>query len=208
MADDMQIRTEAELEAVIGEPMEWVRGKVLHALDEAMVEFLASATLALVATHDADGGIDVSPKGDPPGFVEVTDDGALLIPERLGNKLTFGFRNLLRNPEIGLIFLAPVQRETLRIKGRATLHRDPEVLERLSVNQRPALLYTRVEVTTCFLHCGKALIRSKLWDPDDWEQADPSLGARGFATLMGDTSEAAVQATQQALDQAYTDELY
>jgi PPOX class probable FMN-dependent enzyme len=207
-SDRTAITTEAELEAAIGAPMEFVRMKVRDRLDDAMRAFVAHSPLVFVSTVDDHGRIDVSPKGDPPGFVHVDDVGDLLIPERLGNRLTFGFRNLLRNGRIGLLFVVPNERETLRVKGRATVHRDPDVLEAMAVGGRPALVYTRVQVEECFFHCGKALIRSHLWQPDSWGEPTRALGARGFAALAGEPDDDAVAATAQRLEQAYCDDLY
>lgn len=202
-----RITDEKELQAVIGEPMEFVRAKIRPCLDEVMKEFIARSPLIFVATIDENGHVDISPKGDPGGFVLTDDNGDLLIPERPGNKLTFGFRNILRTGEIGLIFVVPHQRETLRVKGIATLHHDPDLLERMQVNGRPALMYTRVAVKECFFHCGKALIRSRLWQPDYWDTAGESIGARGFAALSGG-GEAAVRATEERLEQSYKNDLY
>lgn len=201
------ISNESELEAVIGEPMEFVKAKIASKLDAVMQEFIRRAPLMFVSTIDANGHVDVSPKGDPNGFVHIDDAGNLLIPERLGNRLTFGFRNILRNGEIGLIFVVPNQRETLRVKGVATLHNDPHVLEQLQANGKPALLYTYVDVKECFMHCGKALIRSKLWQPESWEAALDSIGARQFASLSGG-SEESLSKTKAALEKSYTQELY
>lgn len=107
-----------------------------------------------------------------------------------------------------MIFLAPHQRETLRIKGKATLHNDPEMLEAMSAKGRPALLYTRVEVEECFFHCGKALIRSHLWEPERWPEKVPSIvsGHR----LLGKEARDAEQArkTDAALERSYVDDLY
>lgn len=201
-----QIIDEAALEAVLGAPMEFVRAKVLPALNEAMIAFIRRSPLIFVSTIDANGHPDVSPKGDPAGFVEIDEAGDLLIPERPGNRLTFGFRNILRNGEIGLIFVVPNQRETLRVKGRATLHADARRLAAMQVGGKPALLYTRVAVDECFFHCGKALVRSHLWQPGEWDADKRSIAARG---LMSDTSdENAVRQTEAALERAYTDELY
>lgn len=206
-AKDYRITGEAALEAIIGEPMEFVRAKVLARLNEAMKQFIRRSPLVFVSTLDASGRLDVSPKGDPEGFVEVDGDGNLLIPERPGNRLTFSFRNILRNGEIGLIFLVPNQRETLRVKGSASLHNDPAVLEAMQVNGKPALLYTHVEVKECFFHCGKALIRSKLWQPEAWDRDKSSIAARGLMS-EGMLDEAAVRETEAQLDRAYTDDLY
>jgi len=210
MQEPHRIDSEAALESVLGEPMEFVRGKVVDELDAAMREFIARSPLAFVSTIDAGGHVDVSPKGDPPGFVQVPDSRTLLIPERPGNRLTFGFRNILRNGEIGLIFLVPHQRETLRVKGRASLHGDPEALEAMAVRGKPALMYTQVDICECFFHCGKALIRSKLWQPQAWAAAEGSLGARSFAeAFRGAGADAeSVAATEANLEQAYRDELY
>jgi PPOX class probable FMN-dependent enzyme len=205
--DAHRIADEAELERVLGAPLEFVRGKVLPRLNPAMVEFIGRAPLAFVATVDANGHPDVSPKGDPAGFVVVEGEGTLLIPERPGNRLTFGFRNILRNGEIGLIFLVPHQLETLRVKGRATLHTDPEVLAAMQVGGKPALLYTRVAVEECFFHCGKALVRSRLWQPDAWTGEKRSIAARGLMSAEM-LDEAAVRQTETALARAYSDDLY
>jgi PPOX class probable FMN-dependent enzyme len=208
LTDTTAITTEAALEALLGEPMEYVRLKVRDRLDDGMTTFISHSPLALISTIDEHGRVDVSPKGDPPGFVMVDGDGDLLIPERLGNRLTFGLRNILRNGQIGLLFVVPTERETLRVKGRATLHHDPEVLEGMSVGGRPALMYTRVRVEECFFHCGKALIRSKLWQPDSWGDPARSLGARGFAALAGKTDDSTVAAISERLEQSYCDDLY
>jgi uncharacterized protein len=207
MTGEHRISTEAELEALIGTPMEFVRAKVGPRLNAAMKRFIARSPIAFVATQDEQGRIDVSPKGDPDGFVEVREDGSLIIPERLGNRLTFGFRNILRNGEIGLIFVVPNQLETLRVKGRATLHTDPEVLERLAVKGKPALMFTRVEVTECFFHCGKAMIRSGIWQPDSWMAKERSIAAQQIA---GDRapSEEAIRMTEAALQDSYDNALY
>jgi len=203
------IKNESELESVIGSPMELVKEKILTQLDEVMKEFIHKSSLIFISTIDANGHVDTSPKGDPCGFVKIDDSGNLLIPERLGNRLTFGFRNILRNGEIGLIFVVPNQRETLRVKGVATIHNDPSVLAELQANGKPALLCTHVEVKECFMHCGKAFIRSKLWQPQSWDTSTDSLGARQLAPLLGgDTSEDAIQKTEELLEKAYRDELY
>jgi len=208
LTDATAITTEAELEALLGEPMEFVRMKVRDGLDDAMRTFIGHSPLVFISTIDEHGHVDVSPKGDPPGFVAVDDRGDLLIPERLGNRLTFGLRNILRNGEVGMLFVVPTERETLRVKGRATLHHDPDVLDGMAVGGKPALMYTRVRVQECFFHCGKALIRSRLWQPESWGDPTRSLGARGFAALAGNPDETTVAAISQRLEQSYCDELY
>jgi uncharacterized protein len=204
---DHSIATEAELRSVIGEPMEFVRAKICAQLNEAMQEFVRRSPVLFVATIDEAGNPDVSPKGDPAGFVELSPEGDLLIPERPGNRLTFGFKNILRNGRIGLIFVVPNQLETLRVKGKASLHRDPEVLARMQVSGKPALLYTRVRIEECFFHCGKALVRSHLWQPETWGDERHSIAARQF-TKNKAPDQQTVEKTEAALQHSYRHELY
>lgn len=207
MMNKYVIKTEDELESIIGQPMD-VKAKIATQLDELMKEFISQSPLVFISTIDANGHVDVSPKGDPCGFVEIDAKGNLLIPDRPGNRLTFGFRNILRNGEIGLIFIAPNQRESLRVKGVATLHNDPSILSQLQVNNKPALLCTYVEVSECFMHCGKALVRSKLWQPKYWDTSKDSIGVKQLAPVLGGNGEDSVQKTKDILDKAYIDELY
>jgi hypothetical protein len=124
----------------------------------------------LLATTDAAGKPDVSPKGDGPGFVAVQDDGTLVIPDRKGNKLLFGLQNILANPRVALLFLVPGTEETLRVHGTAELTADPKLLERLTARGQPAQLAIRVRVDACFFHCAKAFKRSQLWQPATWPE--------------------------------------
>ena len=208
---EWRIRDAAALRNVIGEPMEFVRAKVLDELNPAMREFIACSPLLFLSTIDEDGGVDVSPKGDPKGFCQVTGSRELLVPERPGNRLTFGFHNILKGGdtggEVGLIFVVPNQLETLRVKGRATLHRDPQILDTMAVGGKPALLFMRVTVTQCFFHCGKALVRSHVWQPDRWQTDRRPIAARGFASRET-LDDAAIARTEVALDQSYTNDLY
>jgi PPOX class probable FMN-dependent enzyme len=206
-ADIHEINSEAQLRSIIGEPIDFVRAMVGTSLNEAMKTFITRSPLVFVSTIDAVGNVDVSPKGDPPGFVEVAGNGDLLIPERPGNRLTFGFANVLRNGRIGLIFLVPNQLETLRVKGRATLHKDPDVLERMQVCGKPALLFTRVHIEECFFHCGKALVRSHLWRPDGWDSERRSIAARHLMPGKAPDEEG-VKHIEAALDRSYRNELY
>jgi PPOX class probable FMN-dependent enzyme len=170
MSDPHLIRTEAELREVIPEPNPMIEQKVFDYVDEFAAAFIEKAPLLLLATLGADGCLDVSPKGDAAGFVELEDERTLVIPDRPGNKLAYGFRNILANPAVGLIFVVPGVAETLRINGRAEITRDPALLERLVARNKPAILATRVHVEECFYHCGKAFVRSSLWKPQTWPE--------------------------------------
>lgn len=208
MSDNYRIESIADLEAITGEPMDFLKDKVLPALDEIMTSFIARSPLAFISTLDSQGRVDVSPKGDPGGFVQVDDQGRLLIPERPGNRLTFGFRNLLANSQIGLIFIVPNERETLRIKGTASMHCDPQLLEAMAVKGKDALLYTRVDVTECFFHCGKAMIRSKMWQPDSWSATAPNNAMiENLSNVMGGDKEFE-KALGAEIEKNYTEELY
>jgi PPOX class probable FMN-dependent enzyme len=137
----------------------------LHDLDR---QWLAASPFCLMATADAEGRCDVSPKGDPPGWVHVLDERTIALPERPGNRRADGLRNILRNPHIGLIFLLPGRGDTLRINGRARIVRDPDLLERMTVRGHTPVLATLVEIEEVFHHCAKAFLRSGLWDPATW----------------------------------------
>jgi uncharacterized protein len=161
-----------DLRKVIEEPAPFVAKKVLAAIDGYCKDFIAKSPFICVGTSDSKYRQDVSPKGDAPGFVKVLDETTLLIPDRPGNHLAFGFKNIIETKRIGLIFLVPGVKETLRVNGEATISKDPELLKTLSVDGKPALLCTIVDVKECFIHCGKAFIRSKLWQTDTWANSD------------------------------------
>ncbi|MFT4519184.1 MAG: PPOX class probable FMN-dependent enzyme [Halioglobus sp.] len=209
MSDNYQVSSVEQLEAIVGAPLDFIKEKIETALDDSMLEFIRRAPLVFLSTLDERGQPDVSPKGDAPGFVHVDGEGNLLIPDRPGNKLIYGFRNILNNENVGLIFVIPNMRETLRVKGRATLSNDPAVLEALGAKGKPAILCTQVEVDECFFHCGKAMIRSKLWQPEAWEAVDRSLMTRQLAKKMdADAGEELVEIIDGEIEKNYIEELY
>jgi hypothetical protein len=170
----------AELRALVGEPSELAKKKQIDHLDAHCRAYIAHAPFLLIGTADAAGHCDVSPKGDAPGFVHVLDDHHLVIPDRPGNKRVDSMRNILENPHVGLIFLVPRYEETLRINGRATVTRDPELLARFEVGGKRPLLAIGVEVEEVFMHCAKAFKRSSLWQPEKW----PDISAMAPAACM------------------------
>jgi PPOX class probable FMN-dependent enzyme len=205
--EDYQVKTKEELADIIGEPIDFIKEKVAAALDDEMKEFVSKSTLIFVSTIDAQGNPDVSPKGDPAGFVLVNDDTHICLPDRPGNKLLYGFNNIINNPVIGLIFVVPNLRETLRIKGKASLSKDPELLNKMSVNGRPALLATNISIEECFFHCGKAMIRSKIWEPDSWEERGKSLMAKQVAKILKADDEFS-SVIESEIEKNYEQELY
>jgi PPOX class probable FMN-dependent enzyme len=164
----VEISSEAELRELLGYPVGRAVTKERARLHERDRDWLAASPFCLVATSGADGTCDVSPKGDPPGFTLVLDDTTLAIPERPGNRRADGFRNILANPHVGLIYLVPGRRETLRINGRARLVRDAPFFDQMIVKGHRPQLALVVEIEQIFFHCMKAFLRSKLWQPDTW----------------------------------------
>lgn len=207
MSDQYTITSVEELIAVIGEADPFVQGKVANSVDEYAASFIAEAPLIMLATSDGEGSLDVSPKGDGAGFVQVLNETTLLIPDRPGNKLAYGFRNILATGDIGIIFIMPGNRETLRINGKATISKDPQLLQQFSVGGKPALLCTIVNVQECFFHCGKAMIRSKLWQPESWpENSKSRLVAQAAKKL--DADEALKNLIETEIEKNYKEELY
>jgi PPOX class probable FMN-dependent enzyme len=167
-----------EIREIYGEPHERAVKKQLPKLEKHSRAFIAMSPFIVMATCDAEGRCDASPKGDAPGFVEVIDDTTLLIPDRLGNNRVDTISNLLKSPGIGLIFFVPGIRETLRVNGRAQITTDPTLLAATAVNGKVPRSGILVSAEEVYFHCGKALIRSDLWNPEKQiKQSDfPSLG--------------------------------
>jgi len=192
-----EIKTVEQLRAVIGNEVPGLAEKNVDRLDEYALAFLAKSPFLIMATSDAAGSLDASPKGDAPGFVEIVDEKTILIPDRPGNKLAYGHLNVLENPNIGLIFLIPGTPETLRVNGEATLSADPQLLERLAARGKPATLVIRVSIKEVFFHCAKAFIRSALWQADAWPKRHKISFGEMLARKRGGGAEMA-----QAVDAA------
>ena len=163
------ITTEAELRELLGEPMERAINKERVRLKPIDRRWLAASPLCFLATSDELGNCDVSPKGDPAGFVKVLDDTRLAIPERPGNRRADGYHNILRNPHVGLIFVVPGRTETLRINGRARLVREAAYFDDMVVKGHRPIMALEVEIEQIFFHCAKAFMRSALWKPPTWD---------------------------------------
>jgi PPOX class probable FMN-dependent enzyme len=196
-----------DLRRIIPEPRPATRTKILDALDEQSIDFLKRCPFALIGTVSADGSLEVSPKGDEPGFIRMEDPRTLLIPERVGNNLAFGLTNMITNGKIGMICLVPATGETLRISGTAEIHDDAELVASLSSLGKPALLATRVRIQHCYFHCARSIVRAKLWDPKAW----PAPGRVSFGKIIaprvgaGDDVAAEIDASVEG---AYTTRLW
>ena len=202
------VNTEEELRAVLGHPGQRVLDKVIPALDAHCRAFIAKSPFLLVASADAQGRLDVSPKGDPAGFVHVLDDQTLAIPDRPGNRRADTLVNILQHPAIGLIFLVPGKEETLRVNGRARIVRDEWLRTRLAVGGKVPELAIVVTVAEAYMHCAKCMIRSHLWDPASWGTAAAELPS--LAAIMVDHCRLSddVAAVQAQIDESYRDRLY
>jgi PPOX class probable FMN-dependent enzyme len=159
--------------------------KVSDRLNETARKFIELAPFVVVATKASEGLIDVSPKGDPAGFVEVYDEKTLIIPDRLGNHRVDGFQNLLKDPNIALLFIVPGHGDTLRIAGKARIVRDAEIGKRHAVNGKEPLLALVIQVEEVFMHCSKSFIRSRLWHSDTWPErkSAPTLAEWVISTV-------------------------
>lgn len=159
------VSTEAELRELIGSPAKLVRQKVAPRLNALTRQFIERSPFLCLATSASDGACDVSPRGDPRGFVRILDDVTLLIPERPGNRLADSLRNILANPNVGLLFVIPGVGDSFRVNGRATLTTDEALLTPCAVENKVPRLGILVDVVEAYTQCSKAFIRSELWNP-------------------------------------------
>ena len=189
-----------------GEAMELSRDKVMPHLDRHARAFIARSPFLVLGTADARGRQDVSPRGDPPGFVRVLDDRTLAVPDRPGNRRLDSLLNIASQPNVSLLFIVPGFDDTLRVNGRARISRRPAILHDLAVGGKPALSALVVSVEEVFMHCAKAFIRSRFWDPlaRQDRRSFPSLGRIIADQIAGvDAAEA-----DQSIDENYRSELY
>ncbi|HEY3014405.1 MAG TPA: pyridoxamine 5'-phosphate oxidase family protein [Nocardioides sp.] len=203
-----EIATVDELVAVIGEPLPRARDKArpaLHALDR---DWLAASPFCVLATSSADGTCDASPKGDPAGeLVHVIDDTTIAIAERPGNRRADGYRNILENPYVGLIFLIPGRGDTLRINGRARLVSDAPFFDDLVVKGHRPVLAVVVEIEEVFHHCSKAFLRSNLWDSETWDP-EAVVPRRSVLAKTLERAEASVEELDAYYGPSYAEKIY
>lgn len=162
----MSITDYSELRTVYKPPAPRAAQKVLDHLDDHCQNFIALSPLCILSSANADGQADASPRGDPPGFVQILDDKTLLLPDRPGNNQVDSLQNIVQNSGVGLLFFVPGMNETLRVKGKAEIVTDDDLLEPMKIRNRAPISGLRVTVEEAFLHCGRALIRSRVWDPE------------------------------------------
>jgi PPOX class probable FMN-dependent enzyme len=198
--------TVEEVRESYGEVSGLARDKVMARLDKHARAFIARSPFLVLGTADAEGRQDVSPRGDPPGFVRVLDDRTLAVPDRPGNRRIDSLGNVSSHPDVGLLFMVPGYDDTLRVNGKARISREPGLLRELAVDGRPALSALVVDVEEVFMHCAKAFIRSRLWDPGSRQNRKefPSLGRIIADQIAGVDADQA----DTAIDENYRKELY
>ena len=172
-----------ELRALLGEVPVTQRDKQVDKIDEHCRRWIERSPFLVVASAGTDGTLDVSPRGDPPGFVKILDEHTLAIPDRPGNRRGDTLHNVLHNPQLALVFFVPRRGEVLRVGGRASLVCDPDLLASMTVKQRQPKLAIVLRVDRAMFHCAKAIIRSSLWQPDEWPSID---GLPSYAQALMD----------------------
>ena len=203
MLNDPRITTPDQLRALFEAPSALVKRKVIPSLDKHCRAIIAASPFLCLSTSSAGGRIDVSPRGDAPGFVQVVDDKTLFIPDRPGNNRLDSMTNILENPHIGLLFIVPGMDETLRVFGTAELTRDPALLGRAAVGGKTPTLGIKITVAGAHLHCGKAFKRARLWDPEARidRKSLPTLG-RMVLDQIGAT-DIPVEAADARIEESY-----
>jgi PPOX class probable FMN-dependent enzyme len=203
----MPVTSATEVQAILGPPIPNQVNKIIDHIDDHCRAWIARAPFIVIASVGASGAMDVSPKGDPPGFVKVIDKLTLAIPDRSGNRRGDTLLNVLDNPAVGMLFIVPRRREVVRVNGMASLVRDPDLLAQMAVNGKPPDLAIVVQVREAFFHCGKSIIRSGLWEPERWGPID---GLPSYAQALKDHAASidTVETIQVRIDQNEAERLY
>lgn len=179
------VTSESSIRRILGEPTKSQQTKCIDHIDNHCRAWIERSPFLVLCSADASGMMDASPKGDPPGFVRVLDERTLVVPDRRGNRRADTFFNVLQNPNVGLIFLMPRRGEVLRVSGTARIIRDDALLAQMAVNGKKPDLALEVTVSQAMFHCGKSMIRSRLWDPEKWPDIE---GLPSYAQALADQS--------------------
>ena len=203
---DEVITTRPRLRELSKQPSQRASNKIIDHMDDICRRFIAACPFVMVASRGADGRMELSPKGDPPGFVAVLDEKTLAIPDRPGNHRLDTFENLLTHPDVGLLFLIPGNGDTLRVSGKGKIVRDSSLQGQLAVNGKDPNLVLVVTVEEAFMHCPKCIVRSRLWSPEHWPDRSnvPSLAE----AIMAHASPTETLSEVQAIIDESTARLY
>jgi PPOX class probable FMN-dependent enzyme len=206
----MTIGSEDELRAKFGEVSHLAAAKSRPALDKYSRQFISLSPFLVISTADTQGRADLSPRGDPPGFVQVIDDNTILIPDRPGNNRLDTMANIMANPNVGLLFFVPGFEDTLRLNGKARITDDAALLSACTVSGKAPKVGMLVTVEEVFLHCAKALKRSRLWDPDSRQDRAqmPSIARIILEQTCTPVAEPEVEKIDAAVEEEYRTALY
>ena len=204
------IRSAAEVKDILGPVHPSQIAKVIDHIDANCAKWIERCPFIVISSINAAGAMDISPKGDPAGFVKVLDKHTLAIPDRLGNQRADTFLNVLENPSVGILFIVPKRREVVRMAGLASLERDPDLLVRMAVNEKMPRIAMLVHVQEAFFHCGKSMIRSGMWEPERWGSID---GLPSYAQAMKDAGgptnfKDSLESLQSLVERNETQRLY
>lgn len=196
-----EVTSADELRAIVGHPNAAAANKVGDRLTAVYQHWLSHSPLGFVATTDAHGRVDVSPKGDPAGFVHVIDERTIAIPERPGNKRVDGYLNVLERPHVGTLFVIPGRGDTLRINGSARILADADYFGAMAVQGKQPILALQIDVEEVFFHCAKAFLRSEAWKPETWDPTAVPSVAQLAKSMRQDM-------TVEELERYYSEENY
>ena len=201
-----ELKTPEDIRAHYAEPHPLAKNKELRRLDHHCRQFISLSPFVVISTSDESGRCDATPRGDAPGFVAAVDDRTLLIPDRTGNNRVDTMLNIAENPHVGLLFLVPGMAETLRVNGRATITIDADILALLAAQGKPPQAAIRVDIEEIYFQCGKALMRSELWNAD---KHVPRETFAPFGQIFSEHSKTQYDpAIETILDEEYRTNLY
>lgn len=200
-----RITTVEQLEAAVGTPTPAILDKHTTFTTPLMREYIEQARFFVLATSDADGNCDCSPRGDLHSRVLFPDEKTLVLPDRPGNRRADSYRNILENPHVGILFLVPGIDEVVRVNGTASLSTDPDLLAELAMSGKPAQLAVIVQIDEAYLHCARAILRAELWDPQTW--ADPGT-VPSLRDILAEQHDLKLEDLEPARQEAYRAELY
>lgn len=202
------LTSENQIREILGYPSDLVNRKSINRIDKHCLNFIALSPLLFLATADNTGNCDVSPRGDAPGAVLVLDEKHLVIPERPGNRRVDSLKNILLNPQIGILFIIPGLGETLRINGTAYVIKDEDILKKMKAHEKQPVLGIGVRVEECFIHCAKAFMRSKTWESESWKQKDSLPSVSSILSDHLNSTEYTEESIRQGFQESYKTRLY
>lgn len=188
-----EVTTQEGLRTYRNPPSRFVANKVIDHVDDLARRFIAASSMVVLATRRADGGVDMTPRGDPPGFVQILNDQVIALPDRLGNNRVDAFENILRDPGVGLYFIIPGHRDSLRISGQARIVRDTALVSRMEVRGHVPDLAILVRVDALLSHCPKAFVRAGMWEHERWPDLSDVPSAGEFLKVHGNLSDLVVE---------------